>query len=44
MALGAFVGDWMLNHAHTYAPVVPVVVIAAVIVIAWRQLRPKPSQ
>ena len=23
MAVGAFVGDWMLSHAHTYAPVLP---------------------
>jgi uncharacterized membrane protein YoaK (UPF0700 family) len=31
MVVGAFVGDWMLSHAHTYAPVLPVVVIALVI-------------
>lgn len=43
MALGAFVGDWMLDHAHTYAPVVPVAVIAVVIGLAWVQLRPKSS-
>ena len=34
MAVGAFLGDWMLSHAHTFAPVVPLVVIAAVIAIA----------
>jgi uncharacterized membrane protein YoaK (UPF0700 family) len=34
MAVGAFVGDWMLSHAHTYAPVLPVLVIAIVIVFA----------
>jgi uncharacterized membrane protein YoaK (UPF0700 family) len=34
MAFGAFVGNWMLNHEHTYAPLVPVVVIGAVIAIA----------
>ena len=34
MAFGAFVGDWMLGHAHTYAPVLPVLVIAVVIAIA----------
>jgi len=44
MALGAFVGDWMLDHASTYAPLVPVAVIAAVIAVAWLRLRPKPSR
>jgi uncharacterized membrane protein YoaK (UPF0700 family) len=34
MVAGAFVGDWMLGHAHRYAPVVPAFVTAAVIVIA----------
>lgn len=41
MAAGAFVGDWMLKHAHTYAPVPPVLVIALVIVIASATLRRK---
>jgi uncharacterized membrane protein YoaK (UPF0700 family) len=54
MAVGAFVGDWMLSHAHAYAPLVPVVVIAIVIAIASvvlreqtplpRESRPEPSQ
>jgi uncharacterized membrane protein YoaK (UPF0700 family) len=34
MVVGAVVGDWMLSHVHTYAPVLPVLVIALVIVIA----------
>jgi uncharacterized membrane protein YoaK (UPF0700 family) len=34
MAVGAFVGDWMLNHIHTYAPILPAVVMAVVIAIA----------
>jgi uncharacterized membrane protein YoaK (UPF0700 family) len=34
MAVGAFVGDWMLSHAHTYAPVLPVLVVAIVIATA----------
>jgi uncharacterized membrane protein YoaK (UPF0700 family) len=37
---GALFGDWMLGHAHRYAPVVPVFVTAAVIVIA--SVAPKP--
>jgi uncharacterized membrane protein YoaK (UPF0700 family) len=39
MAAGAFVGDWMLTHAHTYAPVLPALVIALVLVIAATALR-----
>jgi uncharacterized membrane protein YoaK (UPF0700 family) len=31
---GAFVGDLMLGHAHSYAPVVPLIVIAVVISVA----------
>jgi uncharacterized membrane protein YoaK (UPF0700 family) len=34
MVVGAIVGDWMLSHAHTYAPVLPALVIAIVIAIA----------
>jgi uncharacterized membrane protein YoaK (UPF0700 family) len=41
MAVGAFLGDWMLGHAHPYAPVVPVIVIALVIAIASVALRPR---
>jgi uncharacterized membrane protein YoaK (UPF0700 family) len=43
MAVGAWLGDVMLSHAHTYAPVVPVAVIAVVIVIAFSKLHTKPS-
>ncbi len=45
MAVGALVGDWMLSHAHTYAPVLPVLVIALVNAIAWVTLEPsrRPS-
>jgi hypothetical protein len=41
MAVGAFLGDWMLSHAHAYAPAVPVIVTAAVIVVAYVALRPE---
>jgi uncharacterized membrane protein YoaK (UPF0700 family) len=40
MAAGAFLGDWMLSHAHRYAPLVPAVVTAVIIAIAWVVLRP----
>jgi uncharacterized membrane protein YoaK (UPF0700 family) len=43
MAAGAFLGDWMLGHAHRYAPVVPVAVTAAVIAIAWLALKPRAA-
>jgi uncharacterized membrane protein YoaK (UPF0700 family) len=43
MAAGAFLGDWMLGHAHRYAPVVPVAVTAAVIAIAWVALKPRAT-
>jgi uncharacterized membrane protein YfcA len=43
MAAGAFLGDWMLSHAHAYAPVVPLVVIALVIGIASGALRQGPA-
>jgi uncharacterized membrane protein YoaK (UPF0700 family) len=39
LAAGAFLGDWMLGHAHPYAPVVPVSVVAAVIAITWVALK-----
>jgi uncharacterized membrane protein YoaK (UPF0700 family) len=43
LAAGGFLGDWMLSHAHTYAPVVPAVVTAVVIVIAWVALKPRAT-
>jgi uncharacterized membrane protein YoaK (UPF0700 family) len=43
MAAGAFIGDWMLGHAHRYAPVVPVAVTAVVIAIAWVALKPRAA-
>jgi uncharacterized membrane protein YoaK (UPF0700 family) len=43
MAAGAFLGDVMLSHAHPYAPVVPAVVTAVVIAIAWRALQQRAS-
>ena len=36
MAAGAFLGDWLLGHAHRFAPAVPVVVTAVVIATAWK--------
>jgi uncharacterized membrane protein YoaK (UPF0700 family) len=42
MAVGAFAGDWMLSHAHTYAPVLPALVI--VIVIASVALKEEPAR
>jgi uncharacterized membrane protein YoaK (UPF0700 family) len=41
MAAGACFGDLMLSHAHPWAPVVPAVVTAIVIVIAWVTLKPR---
>ena len=41
-AVGAIVGDWLLSHAHTYAPVLPALVIALVIEIASVSLKQKP--
>jgi uncharacterized membrane protein YoaK (UPF0700 family) len=38
-AAGGFLGDWMLSHAHTYAPVLPAFVTASVIAIASVALR-----
>jgi uncharacterized membrane protein YoaK (UPF0700 family) len=43
MATGAFLGDWMLSHAHPYAPAVPAFVTAVVITIAWVALKPHAS-
>ena len=43
MAGGAFLGDWMLGHAHRYAPVVPVAVTAVVIAIAWVVFKPRAT-
>jgi uncharacterized membrane protein YoaK (UPF0700 family) len=42
MVGGAIFGDWMLGHAHPYAPVVPAFVTAAVIAIASVTLKPRP--
>jgi uncharacterized membrane protein YoaK (UPF0700 family) len=46
MAAGAFLGGWMLCHAHHYAPVVPVIVTAVVISVASVVLKPagQPGQ
>jgi uncharacterized membrane protein YoaK (UPF0700 family) len=43
VAAGGFLGDWMLSHAHPYAPVVPAAVTAAVIAIAWMALKPRAT-
>ena len=40
---GALFGDWMLSHAHRYAPVVPAAVTAIIIAIAWLVLKPRPT-
>jgi len=34
MVVGAFVGDWMLGHIHSFAPLLPVVLMAVVVAIA----------
>jgi uncharacterized membrane protein YoaK (UPF0700 family) len=39
MVAGALAGAWLLGHAHFYAPVLPVLVIAAVIAIASATLK-----
>jgi len=41
LAVGAWLGDFMLSHAHAYAPLVPVVVNAVVIAVALEVLNPK---
>lgn len=43
LAAGAFLGDWMLGHAHRYAPAVPAAVTAAVIAIALVALKPRAA-
>jgi uncharacterized membrane protein YoaK (UPF0700 family) len=43
MAAGASLGDLMLRHAHSYVPVVPAVVTAIVIAIAWVALKPRAA-
>ncbi len=43
VAAGGFLGDWMLSHAHPYAPVVPAAVTAVVIAIAWATLKPRAT-
>ncbi len=43
VAAGGFLGDWMLSHAHRYAPLVPAVVTAVVIGIARVALKPRAS-
>jgi uncharacterized membrane protein YoaK (UPF0700 family) len=43
VALGGFLGDWMLGHAHSYAALVPPVVTAVVIAIAWVGLKPRAA-
>jgi uncharacterized membrane protein YoaK (UPF0700 family) len=43
VAAGGFLGDWMLSHAHRYAPLVPAVVTAAVIGIARVVLKPRAA-
>jgi uncharacterized membrane protein YoaK (UPF0700 family) len=43
VAAGAFLGDWMLSHAHQYAPVVPAAVTAVVVAIASVALKPPAS-
>ena len=44
MTVGAFLGDWMLSHAHTYAPVLPAFVTASVIAIASVALTQEPGR
>jgi uncharacterized membrane protein YoaK (UPF0700 family) len=43
VAAGGFLGDWMLSHAHRFAPLVPAVVTAAVIAIAGVALKPSAT-
>jgi uncharacterized membrane protein YoaK (UPF0700 family) len=44
VAAGGFLGDWMLKHAHSYAPLVPAAVTAAVIAVAWAALKPRATR
>ena len=41
IVVGALFGDWMLGHAHRYAPVVPMIVMAVVISVASVALKPR---
>ena len=41
MAVGGYIGDVMLSHAHSYAPLVPVLIIAVVVTVATIVLSPK---
>jgi uncharacterized membrane protein YoaK (UPF0700 family) len=43
VAAGGFLGDWMLIHAHRYAPLVPAAVTAVVIAIARVALKPRAT-
>jgi uncharacterized membrane protein YoaK (UPF0700 family) len=43
VAAGGFLGDWMLRHAYSYAPLVPAAVTAVVIAIAWVSLKPRAT-
>ena len=43
VAAGGFLGDWMLSHAHLFAPVVPALVTAVVIAIARLALKPRTA-
>ena len=44
MATGALLGDWMLSHAHSYAPLPSVLVTAIVIVIASAALNQRSAR
>jgi uncharacterized membrane protein YoaK (UPF0700 family) len=43
VAAGGFLSDWMLSHAHPYAPLVPAAVTALVIAIAWGAVKPRDT-
>jgi hypothetical protein len=43
LAAGALLGDWMLSHAHSYAPLPSVLVTAIVIVIASAALNQRSA-
>jgi uncharacterized membrane protein YoaK (UPF0700 family) len=44
LAIGALLGDLMLSHAHTYAPLVPALVMALVIAVASVAPKQEPVQ
>jgi uncharacterized membrane protein YoaK (UPF0700 family) len=44
MAVGALVGAWLLRHAHTFAPVLPALVIAVVIAVASVALKQESAR